>query len=388
MRSTPRIMAAFVAATCLTLPKLGHLQEVAGGVNSDAEASAYLSAFKQRALDAALDSGARVKGVAYIDDQGRLHERTMFSAEADVRGVQVESYLEAMGGEASLDAVQVSEAARCQLWTGKGSESGLVAVQVDSGVQREVSERALNQTQEALLTTALERSLRAQGFRVLDAVGPKPQSYQDTTYSRALVGNWSDGPAPDFSVALSVRRLADDREKKDWYYNHPGLASIRYARTSTSKPVNFAVTLSFFQPAAERSMGDFRALVETDAYRAFESGEWILDQDEDDLAEWVEDVVAEFTGGTDCLPRVFTVKRDGPQRYSIDAGLTRGVREGSWLLVGDRELMVNNVVSDLTLDTLLMLKVTRADDHRAQAEPLPSGEGALVSQAELLGTLP
>jgi len=45
-------------------------------------------------------------------------------------------------------------------------------------------------------------------------------------------------------------------------------------------------------------------------------------------------------------------------------------------------------VSDLTLDTLLMLKVTRADDHRAQAEPLPAGEGALVSQAELLGTLP
>ena len=129
-------------------------------------------------------------------------------------------------------------------------------------------------------------------------------------------------------------------------------------------------------------------MVEADAYRAFDSGEWILDQDEDDVEEWVEDVVAEFTSGTDCLPRVFTVKRDGPQQYSVDAGLMRGVREGSWLLVGDRELMVNNVVSDLTLDTLLMLKVTRADDHRAQAEPLPSGEGALVTQAELLGTLP
>jgi hypothetical protein len=50
--------------------------------------------------------------------------------------------------------------------------------------------------------------------------------------------------------------------------------------------------------------------------------------------------------------------------------------------------MVENVVSDLTLDSLLMLKVTRANDYRAQAEPLPSGEGALVSQGELLGTLP
>jgi len=42
----------------------------------------------------------------------------------------------------------------------------------------------------------------------------------------------------------------------------------------------------------------------------------------------------------------------------------------------------------MTLDTLVMLRVVRADDYRAQAEPLPSGEGALVSKGELLGTLP
>ena len=40
-----------------------------GGLADDTDASRYLSAFKQRALDAALESGARVKGVAYIDDQ-------------------------------------------------------------------------------------------------------------------------------------------------------------------------------------------------------------------------------------------------------------------------------------------------------------------------------
>ena len=72
------------------------------GLADDTDALRYLSAFKQRALDAALESGARVKGVAYIDDQGRLHERAMFSTEADVRGIQVESYLEAMGGEEGL----------------------------------------------------------------------------------------------------------------------------------------------------------------------------------------------------------------------------------------------------------------------------------------------
>ena len=378
-----------VLASCfLTIAYRALAQETPASLSHQDEAASYLSAFKQRAIDAAFDSGARVKGVAYIDGEGRLHERTMFSSEADVRGVQIDSYLEAMGGEASLDAVQVSEDARCQLWTGKGSNSGLVAIRLTSGQASEASESALRREEERRIITALQRSLSASGFRVLAPTGPKPDSYQDTTYARALVGDWSEGPEPDFSVAVSVRMLADDREENDIYINHPGLASMVYVISSTAKPVRFAVMVTFSQPAAARAMGDFRALIETGAYRALESGEWVIEQDEDDLDDWVAAATEEFTQATHCLPRVFKVRRDGPERFSVDAGRSRGVAEGAWLLVGDRQLMVNNVVSDMTLDTLVMLRVVRADDHRALAEPLPSGLGALVSQGELLGTLP
>jgi hypothetical protein len=352
------------------------------------EADQYLRAFKQRALDAAFESGARVKSVSYIDNEGRLHERAMFSSEADVRGVQIESYLDAMGGEKTLDAVRVSEEARCQLWTGSGSNSGLISVKIDAGPAAEVSEQAITQEQERMLAAALVTSLGNSGFRVLDPIGPKPKSYQDTTYARALVGDWSDGPAADFAVTVRVARIPDDRQKKTLYINHPGLSSLFYAYSSTSKSVDFNVSVSFSQPASQSDMGDYRAIIETGAFRALETGEWVLDQDEDDLTDWVSDITEEFVATTKCLPRVFRVTRDGPQKYSIDAGQSRGVTEGSWLLVGDRALMVENVVSDLTLDSLLMLKVTRANDYRAQAEPLPSGEGALVSQGELLGTLP
>ena len=383
-----RVMTLCLAGCGLLWAFSSSAQDEAIGLASDDDASGSLSAFRQRALDAALQSGARVKGVAYLDDQGRLHERAMFSSEADVRGIQVESYLEAMGGQDTLDAIQVSDEARCQLWTGSGSQSGLVTIQLTSDAMREASERALHKKQETLLVSALQSTLRAQGYRVLAPVGPKPESYQDTTYARALVGDWSEGPAPDFAVSVNVRMLADDREENDLYINHPGLASMAYVLSSTAKPVKFAVTLSFSQPAARREMGDYRALIETGAYRAFESGEWVTEQDEEDLEDWVAAVTREFSDSTACLPRVFAVTRDGAARFSIDAGRTRGVVEGQWLLVGDRELMVNNVVSDMTLDTLVMLRVVRADDHRAQAEPLPSGEGALVSQGELLGTLP
>ena len=387
MESGKLLAICLIVCSVLATP-VGWSQDGSLTLSNDVDASAYLSAFKQRALDAALESGARVKGVAYIDDQGRLHERAMFSSEADVRGVQVESYLDAMGGEQSLEAAQVSEAARCQLWTEQGPNSGVVAIRLASPPTGQASEGMLQQQQEALLVSALERRLGAGGFRVLAPVGPKPDSYQNTTYARTLVGDWSEGPAPDFSVSVSVRMLVDDREENDFYINHPGLSSLVYVISSTSKPVKFAITLSFAQPAARSPMGDFQVLVKTGAYRAFQSGNWVMEQDQKDLEDWVSDVTGKFTDATKCLPRMFTVSRDGPERFSVDAGRMRGVTEGTWLLVGDRELMVNNVVSDMTLDTLLMLKVVRADDNRAQAEPLPAGEGALVSQGELLGTLP
>ena len=107
------------------------------------------------------------------------------------------------------------------------------------------------------MVEALDRSLRAQGYRVLAPLVPSLDSYQDTTYARALVGDWSEGPAPDFGVTVSVRMLADDREENDLYVNHPGLASIVYVLSSTVKPVKFAITLSFEQPRRQATDGRF-----------------------------------------------------------------------------------------------------------------------------------
>ena len=170
-----RVMTLCLAGCGLLWAFSSSAQDEATGLASDDDASGYLSAFRQRALDAALQSGARVKGVAYLDDQGRLHERAMFSSEADVRGIQVESYLEAMGGQDTLDAIQVSDEARCQLWTGSGSQSGLVTIQLTSDAMREASERALHKKQETLLVSALQSTLRAQGYRVLAPGRPQAQ---------------------------------------------------------------------------------------------------------------------------------------------------------------------------------------------------------------------
>ena len=113
-----------------------------------------------------------------------------------------------------------------------------------------------------------------------------------------------------------------------------------------------------------------------------------MEQDLAKLKNWVSESAADFAERASCVPRLFSVKREGPNSFSVGAGFSRGINEGMWLLAGDRQLMVDSVVSDQTLEALLMLKITKVDQDRAMAEPLPSGEGALVPQGELLGVLP
>ena len=399
-----RFVKPILSLGLLWLAIQGNSQESNPRISDQADAAAYLSAFKQKAIDAAFESGARVKGLAYIDQEGRLHERTMFSSEADVKGVQISSYLEAMGGEEQLQAVQVSEDARCQLWTGSGTTSALVSVRIDSKTSLQRSERAIASEQERVLGETIVRALKVRGFRVGSIVGQKPPSYQDTTYSRALVGDWADGPAPDFLFSLSVAELVDEEERSELYLNHPGLASIvggvsrtiESAVKATKLPgINlsqqskkFVAAVSINQPSTDRQFEESHAYIETSAHRSVNSGQWILKQNTKKLDSWAAKIVAKFVADTNCIPRLFTVTREGPNLFSIDAGYSRGVRSGAWLLVGAKDLMVDNIVSDVTLDNLVMLKVTQVDEYRALAQLLPGGKGALTSTDDLLGTLP
>jgi hypothetical protein len=45
----------------------------------------------------------------------------------------------------------------------------------------------------------------------------------------------------------------------------------------------------------------------------------------------------------------------------------RGIRSGDWLLVGDHGLMIDSMVSDKTIESLFVLKVTDVRDSSAIA---------------------
>ena len=68
-------------------------------------AEAKLEAVKQRLVDLALQSEVRLGSSAYLDDNGVLHETSIMSSSADIRGVRILAYLDEAGiNTASMDA--------------------------------------------------------------------------------------------------------------------------------------------------------------------------------------------------------------------------------------------------------------------------------------------
>ena len=68
-------------------------------------AEAKLEAVKQRLVDLALQSEVRLGSSAYLDGNGVLHETSIMTSSADIRGVRILAYLDEAGiSTASMDA--------------------------------------------------------------------------------------------------------------------------------------------------------------------------------------------------------------------------------------------------------------------------------------------
>jgi hypothetical protein len=63
-----------------------------------------LEAIKQSLIDLAMKSNLRLGSSAYIDSDGALHESSIISSDADIKGVRILSYLQ----EAGIDSVDLS----------------------------------------------------------------------------------------------------------------------------------------------------------------------------------------------------------------------------------------------------------------------------------------
>ena len=80
---------------------------------NDSLAEQKLETIKHRLVDLALKTNVRLGSSAYLDGDGVLHETSVMSSDADIRGVRVLSYLEEAGIDTALVDAKIFSSSEC-----------------------------------------------------------------------------------------------------------------------------------------------------------------------------------------------------------------------------------------------------------------------------------
>jgi hypothetical protein len=97
-----------------------------------------LESVKQSLVDLAMKSNLQLGSFAYIDSTGALHESSVISSDADIRGVRILSYLQDAGVEAVNVEAEVFSATSCPGSRSKIRRQALVRATSDvSSLQKE-----------------------------------------------------------------------------------------------------------------------------------------------------------------------------------------------------------------------------------------------------------
>jgi len=121
---------------------------------------------------------------------------------------------------------------------------------------------------------------------------------------------------------------------------------------------------------------------------SYESGEVAVDAN---LTSKLRRTLAEIDRALDasrCLPRVFHVKNYGEDEFQVQGGREDGVNEGDWLLVGQRELLIDGQLNGINFESLYLARVKSVKSGVAVAELLfPPASKTLLKDKGVAGDI-
>ena len=309
-----------------------------------AVATNRLEAIKEKLVEAAFGKGIRVRSVAYLDETGTLKQ-----------------------------AEKV-----CDAWEAQGKkERGVVKLRSSVRTARKVSENAIPEDKRRELIEMLDRALKSEGFNVVYGSDPASSGrLQDTTYYENLVSNWAQGPTADFEVSLDLDLVNKSTHIfPSIYSSHTVLYGPEIFLSNVgSRDYALELTAKFSQPASGRVLDEQTLEAGFIAQRHYSSGAWTLGERDQAIDDWMQEAVQSFISNSQCLPQVFAVEPLSGSTFSISAGLAHGINIGSWIVVAHKDLMIGNMVSDVTFDSLSIMKVLSSSNYSAIAEPLATSE--------------
>ena len=390
-----RALSKGLALLLLSLVVIRAPQAMEEDHSSVSQGDARLAAFKNNLMEIALVRGAVVKGLSYIDDQGMLHENTLFTVNQSVSGAQIEAYIEEMGGQAFSEWGPIDIRDACGIWGGvnERSFSKTVFSKVSSSAGDQSSaQRFITPAARALLDELRERLPRS-GLKLANSKGLRAShSPSRSSYQKMVMGVEPDLRA-DYLLELEVGIPSGSNDRlfyQRWYAQiTENVSDLVKFKKSGSQRISYQVVASLTDAATSQVLVRHVTEVKTTVRASYKSGELSVDMRPEQVLQDFMVALDAVLSHKRCTPKFFTVSHIADSNnYLVGGGFDRDIRVGDWLLVGDTNLLINGQLSNTVLDGLFILKVTQVSGDSAVGERLGrSPSDQLSDTSAMLATI-
>ena len=364
----------------------------AGASSSVLDADTTLSNIKVALLDQAMDSGVSLRGLSYIDESGRLQESQLFQSIGQVKGMQVAAYLEAAGVTASQLSDPVNLSQQCP-WQGVSHAQPSVGV----GVARVHAPNAANDANFAVLQAFLgEHSVQLLRLSQLRAqTHPNQYTPKATTFAKFAYGVGQRVTEPTFSLQWDVRfakgtpqtirRVGQALEqplkwvgssiKGRWPYDSRSFSHVSH---------KLVLNATLVHNASGRKVWDGTFGYRLPGLSSTFSEAQILKQLERGMSPELNDAIQSVVGQIHCTPPLYHATLDHHNTVKVRAGAIDGIRQGQWLLAGDKSLLSENWLTDENLASLVIYEAVQVNQYESVLHPVTETGGQRLTTAMLL----
>lgn len=364
------------------LPLLFALPLVCAAIPSFADTSGLptdprkrLEALQHALVAAAMDSQTRVRTAAWVDSTGKLHENTRITSDMKVRGVRVQSYVNAEDGPSAAivadarGATPSEEICKANVQRYRREATLETAMRIaTSGADRYQWTMLMEQARARLVS-------RATATRMWHL--STPAVMPATTYERMLTGAVPDiSPyhmviemLPPGALAIEpVRPKQTLRQKSAQMVK--AVANYVTDEPPRTEPVPFVMRLSVYERSNQRLLWQDAVPLffpETELRTTSQPlPPGLLSELDRVLDRWQQSMESNFA----CRPQQFNVVQEAPGGWVINGGQVAGLSAGDQLLLMNREHLPARILEPDSAQHLALVEVVSVAAGRATLRKL------------------
>jgi hypothetical protein len=383
---TPRLLPLLLALplACAAIPSFADTSGL------PTEPRKRLEALQHALVAAAMDSQTRVRTAAWVDSTGKLHENTRITSDMKVRGVRVQSYVNAEDGPSAAIVAESRGAtpseeickANVQRYRREATLETVLRIHT-SGADRYQWVMLMDQARARLVSRATTNRMWQLST---------PVSMPSTTYDRMLTGAVPDiSPyhmviemLPPGALAIEpIRPKQTLRQKSAQMVK--AVSNYMTDEPPRSEPVPFVMRLSVYERSSQRLLWQDavpfffpeRTLVTTS--QPLPPG--LLAELDRVLDGWQLSMDNNFS----CRPQQFNVLQEIPTGWVINGGQVAGLTAGDQLLLMNREHLPARILEPDSAQHLALVEVVSVAAGRATVRKL-AGPASIARSGDWVAT--